>query len=54
MRLRKETYADADLTRWAEQIKKLASECSEVDVFLKHATGAPALVEKLTAMVGSV
>ena len=54
MRLRKEDYADADLARWAEQIKRLASECTEVDVFLKHATGAPALVEKLTAMVGSV
>lgn len=54
MRLRKENYADADLARWAEQIRKLASECTEVDVFLKHATGAPALVEKLTAMVGSV
>jgi len=54
MRLRKENYLDADLTGWAEQIKKLAAECTEVDVFLKHATGAPALVEKLTAMVGPV
>ena len=54
MRLRKENYAEADLARWAEQIRKLASECTEVEVFLKHATGAPALVEKLTAMVGSV
>lgn len=53
LRLRKENYVDADLMGWAEQIKKLAAECSEVDVFLKHATGAPALVERLTALVGS-
>ncbi len=53
LRLRKENYTEADLTGWAEQIKKLGAECAEVYVFLKHATGAPALVERLTALVGT-
>ncbi|MGH7779615.1 MAG: DUF72 domain-containing protein [Candidatus Binataceae bacterium] len=53
LRLRRENYADADLAVWAERIKTLAGECSDVYVFLKHATGAPALVEKLTALVGA-
>lgn len=53
LRLRKENYPDEELAAWGEKIKALAGECPEVYVFLKHATGAPALVEKLTAMVGS-
>lgn len=53
LRLRREDYNDDDLAAWAEKIKKLGSECSEVYVFLKHATGAPALVERLTAMVAA-
>jgi len=53
LRLRKEDYTDEELAAWGEKIKALAAECAEVYVFLKHATGAPALVEKLTAMVGS-
>ena len=53
LRLRKENYTDQELAAWGEKIRTLAGECSEVYVFLKHATGAPALVEKLTAMVGS-
>jgi uncharacterized protein YecE (DUF72 family) len=53
LRLRKENYTDDELAAWGEKIKTLAGECSEVYVFLKHATGAPALVEKLTAMVGT-
>jgi len=53
LRLRKEDYTDEELAAWGEKIKALAAECTEVYVFLKHATGAPALVEKLTAMVES-
>jgi uncharacterized protein YecE (DUF72 family) len=53
LRLRRENYQDSDLAEWSEKIRKLSSECSDVYVFLKHATGAPALVEKLTAMVGA-
>ena len=53
LRLRKENYTDEELAAWGERIRALAGECPEVYVFLKHATGAPALVEKLTAMVGS-
>jgi uncharacterized protein YecE (DUF72 family) len=51
LRLRKENYTDSELAEWAERIRKLSSECSDVYVFLKHATGAPELVEKLTAQV---
>ncbi|MGO9450929.1 MAG: DUF72 domain-containing protein [Candidatus Binataceae bacterium] len=51
LRLRKANYLEADLAGWAEQIKKLNTECSEVYVFLKHATGAPALVERLVALI---
>src|SRR5581483_127171 len=53
LRLRRENYQDADLEQWAERIRRLDAECSEVFVFLKHATGAPALVRKLTSMVSS-
>jgi uncharacterized protein YecE (DUF72 family) len=52
LRLRKENYQDSDLAAWAEKIRGLSAECDEVYVFLKHATGAPGLVERLTALVG--
>jgi uncharacterized protein YecE (DUF72 family) len=54
LRLRRENYPDNELAAWGEKIKQLADECSDVYVFLKHATGAPALVEKLTAIVAKV
>ncbi len=53
LRLRREDYRDEDLASWAKKIDQLGAECSEVYVFLKHATGAPALVERLTAMVAA-
>ena len=53
LRLRKENYTDDELAAWGEKIKALSAECPEVYVFLKHATGAPALADKLAAMVGS-
>ena len=53
LRLRRENYDDSGLAEWAKQIKQLNTECSDVFVYLKHATGAPALVEKLTALVAS-
>ena len=52
LRLRKENYTDDELAEWAKRIKKLGKECSHVYVYVKHATAAPALVEKLTALVG--
>jgi uncharacterized protein YecE (DUF72 family) len=53
LRLRRENYVEADLAEWAERIRKLGGECSDVYVYLKHAAGAPALVEKLTNLVGA-
>jgi len=53
LRLRREAYSEADLVTWAERIKNLAREESDIYVFLKHETGAPALVERLTTLVAS-
>lgn len=53
LRLRRGEYGDADLERWADQIAAMQRTCDDIYVYLKHASTAPALAEKLTALVGA-
>lgn len=50
VRLRKESYDEAELARWAERLAELAGAGNEVYVYLKHELRAPALAETLTRL----
>src|SRR5579863_9382149 len=53
LRLRKETYDDAELEVWAARIRALARDADEIYIFFKHESAAPDLASRLTAMVKS-
>ncbi len=53
LRLRKEAYDDAVLAQWAEQIRALAADASEVFLYFKHEAAAPALAARLQALIAN-
>ena len=52
LRLRKESYDDAELSAWADEIAKLDSECpAHVHAYLKHEVAAPAIAVRLRELL---
>jgi uncharacterized protein YecE (DUF72 family) len=51
LRLRKETYDEAALIQWAEQIRALASSAREVFIYFKHEVAAPELAAHLQRLL---
>ncbi len=51
LRLRKETYEEAELAQWADRIADMDSQGCEVYVYLKHAVAAPALAATLRGLL---
>jgi uncharacterized protein YecE (DUF72 family) len=53
-RLRDEGYADADLTRWIETIRRLGADWREAFVFFKHeeSGSGPAFAKRFEALAG--
>lgn len=49
IRLRKETYDDAGLDRWVENLTRVATGADEVFVYFKHESSAPDLAARLRA-----
>ncbi|HLH78217.1 MAG TPA: DUF72 domain-containing protein [Candidatus Binataceae bacterium] len=50
LRLRRESYSDEELRRWAQQLAAL-DQSGDVYVYLKHEVQAPALAQRLSALV---
>jgi uncharacterized protein YecE (DUF72 family) len=51
MRLRKEIYDDHGLSEWAERIRVLARDSSEIYVYFKHEAAAPDLAMRLRKFI---
>ncbi len=49
VRLRKETYDDAGLDKWAKNLDRLADGADEIFAYFKHETSAPDLAMRLRA-----
>ena len=56
LRLRREDYTDADMTRWAEAIKEKATVWPDVFVYLKHEESGmgPKLATQLRELLGNI
>jgi len=54
MRLRKETYDEEGLAGWAQRIRSLARDSSDIYIFFKHEAAAPDLALRLAKLVGEV
>ncbi|HJU12817.1 MAG TPA: DUF72 domain-containing protein, partial [Candidatus Binataceae bacterium] len=53
LRLRKESYDQDSLAQWAQQIRALSSEASEIFIYFKHEAAAPELAIRLGTLIES-
>lgn len=53
LRLRRDSYDDAALAKWADTLRKMASDGGDVYVYLRHMPAAPGYAMKLASLLDS-